>query len=196
MNMVTDQKKNNSEKPDSIIVGVTGHRDIDKEQKLQLKTKVCEILSEIKNNNSDSRVVVMSGMAIGADMICAEAAIEMNCTLSAALPMEVSEFRKDFSAEDVQDFDRLIAQTDEIFSVTECFSDKLPRTSYYVKLGEYLVEHSNILLALWDGDEKHCLPGGTTDVVRMAHEKNKKDAEGFGDKKSSLTILNIVVQRA
>ena len=182
--------------PVPIVIGVTGHRHIDAEQSLSLKSKVCEMLTTIKSKYADSDIILMSGLAIGADTICAEAAIETGCKLLAPLPMERAEYSKDFPAEELIKFNILADSAEDAFSVSPSFDSASSRDDYYVNLGVYLTKHSHLLLALWDGNESNLLPGSTSDVVRMAREKNddmRKDPLSIA---AAIPVLQLATNRA
>ena len=181
--------------PLPIMIGITGHRNIDESSLPVLEKRTLEVFSNIKQQYVNSEIIVMSALAIGADTLCAEAAIEAGCKLVVPIPMELTEYRKDFSEEDAIRFDSIIKRADEVIVVSEDFSPDLSRDAYYVKLGEYLKENSHLLIALWDGDETRILPGGTSDVVRMAREKydtGRKDPLSLA---AAIPVLQITAHR-
>lgn len=181
--------------PLPIIIGITGHRRIDIGQYTELKSKVGEIFKTLKGQYANSEIIVMSGMAIGADTICAEAALENGCKLIAPLPMDLEEYRKDFTGAESKKLDEMLAQADEVFSVTETFLPDSSRDEYYIKLGEYLTKNSHLLIALWDGDESNILPGGTADVVRMARGKYDTKRKDPLNISTAIPVLKISAYR-
>ncbi|MDR1879448.1 MAG: hypothetical protein LBQ78_00760, partial [Tannerellaceae bacterium] len=138
-------------------------------------------------------IVVLSALAKGADTLCAEAAIETGCTLIAPLPLTAKEYRKDFDANDLPVFERLLAAANDYFPIPSAKTDHqaVPRTYFYSQLGHYIISHCHLLLALWDGDERDIQPGGTADVVRMA-------LEGLSAKtldKAPLSVIQLVTPK-
>lgn len=85
----------------SAVVGVTGHRHLFKEDRDTLKEKICTFFLE--NFQPEERVLVLSGLAEGADQLAAEAVLELkrtgrpNLTLVGVLPMPLGFYEEDFA---------------------------------------------------------------------------------------------------
>jgi hypothetical protein len=70
----------------------TGHRNIPIEYIASLREKVSELLHSLQTEHLHSEIIVLSALAKGADMLCAEVAIETGCMFIAPLPMEIEEY--------------------------------------------------------------------------------------------------------
>jgi hypothetical protein len=145
------------------IVGVTGHRQLEAADEPWLRAQVGVILDDLKARLKATPLVMLCGMAPGADLICAQEAIARNIALCALLPVPVDEFARDFSDADRA---RLRAALDAAVE-TRVLDDNAERG--YVRLAEYLSRFSHLVIALWDGAEGEG-SGGTADVVRMRLE--------------------------
>ena len=176
-----------------LIVAITGHRDA----VLTSDTRQCieSLFVFLSHKLPSTPVWVVSGMAGGADQFATELALQWRDSGShgdvkvfAALPLEEHEYKKDFSEEEVAQFDVVSARVDAQFSLqsyswpgaqmesitladdpkvraSQLYSKE--RNAQYANLGAYLVRHANILVALWDGRYLDNSPGGTGDVLRF-----------------------------
>lgn len=169
-----------------IVVGVTGHRNICEGDVALLKRQVADSLVEIKKmcNDADSPVVMISGMAQGADMICAEAAFENDVPVYAALPCPKEQFIKSFN--EGPDRDKLYEYLDKCARVIEVpdveqkkewLQSKVPSMDddsyWYRQVGAYIALSSHVLIALWDGKAPTVSYGcGTVEVMEFALERN------------------------
>jgi len=67
--------------------------------------------------------------------------------------------------------------------VLDCQADESgKRTQCYQKLGEYIADKSNILIALWDGKETSTDDGGTASIVHYQREYLYKNENIFDSK--------------
>lgn len=172
-----------------VVVGVTGHRWIVQEDEAVLRAEVKRALAAIvRACGEDTPVVMLNGLAEGADLLCAEVAMEMGIPLYAVLPRAEAEYRKSFSRESW--LARLTAALSGAARVTiapnmeerggelmQQFS--LSQEDYeYRQLGIYIASHSHLLLALWDGNApKERIGCGTASVVQFALEHNYGDRD-------------------
>jgi len=98
-----------------IILGITGHRDIPKEDEMVLKHEIKRyLLDNILSKYQNSPVYLLSALAEGADRTAALAILELEqerkrgLKLGVILPMHQNEYAKDFiSAEYVNEFETL-----------------------------------------------------------------------------------------
>ena len=86
-----------SESGISFRVGVTGHRDILPEDVDAARQHSHELLSSLKSAMPATRITVISGLAEGADRIFAEAALALNMTVEAVMPMPLKYYKNDFN---------------------------------------------------------------------------------------------------
>lgn len=148
-----------------IIIGVTGHRDLRQQDVPTLRALVGEKLDELSRQYPHSPLTMLSSLAAGADMLCAQEAVRRGIRLVVPLPMEEAEYRKDFSpAEEVQ-FDALLVKADDVFVVPHIEPHMDGRDFLYRQAGIYVAVHSHVLLALWDGTPGQKGGCGTAEAV-------------------------------
>lgn len=154
------------------IIGVTGHRKLPKERLPGIEQSVKSYYADMKASHKS--VTVVSSLAEGADTLCAKLALEFGFRLIVSLPMSADEYQKDFR--DTTDFDALLSKADEVFTVEpqEAVSDTPSRGFYYRQAGIYVTKHCNILLAVWDGEERDTPDGaGTWETIKLARRFGK-----------------------
>jgi hypothetical protein len=151
----------------AISVGISGHREIEDERGVMKRlTAVLEQLS--RHYRLDS---VVSPLADGADRLVAKILMEQyGARLITPLPFEVNAYREDFTPESKKEFDVLLLQSENISEVGSLKEQE--RNRCYMKVGERVVEESDVLIALWDGKKANG-EGGTGDVVAYAKAKGK-----------------------
>ena len=188
-------------------VGVTGHRNLVGEDRPATMAQITEILKEIKalckgkgKDGGDIPVVMLNAFAQGADMLCAEAAFALNMDVYAVLPYALERYAESF--DDEQDKAKLNGYLGKCKSVTvapdiekcrEKFKAEvgMDDESYdYRQLGIYIAEHSDVLIALWDGKPPKVKYGcGTVEVIDFALKSNAAVAwvkcRRRGDKESA-----------
>ena len=153
-----------------IIVGITGHRNIRIEDRDVLYETVRKELAALIAECPHSQIVMLNSLAEGADMLCAEAAESLSIPLIAALPMNQSDYERDFSEDASERFRHLCAYANECFTTpAEETAAALPiRDFAYRQAGIYVARHANILFALWDGETTSGSGCGTADAVQFA----------------------------
>jgi hypothetical protein len=143
-----------------VTVAVTGHRDLDPIEQGRVVGEVRQILSAI----SGEKRVLLSPLAVGADQWVAEVGLELGYELIVPMPFPLARYERDFDSAALLDrFRTLLKAASDYFAVVE-----EPTTSVagYVAVGEYIVTHADILVALWDGNPTEIV-GGTAHVVRL-----------------------------
>jgi hypothetical protein len=165
-----------------LVIGVTGHRDLREEDLPRIEREVSSIINNLRRdflaNDGETPIVVLSALAEGADRLVARAAIAQGVRLIAPLPMPPWEYRRDFAtgskdSASVAEFDQLLAQAIAApvmpftrgNSLEAVRSDPKKRAEQYRAVGLFIVQHCNVLIALWDGDERDMAVGGTAEVV-------------------------------
>ncbi len=162
-----------------IVVGVTGHRDLRKEDLPALRSAVMAEFTKIKYQCPHSEVWLLSSLAAGADMLCARVALEMGISLICPLPMEQTEYEKDFAAEELDEFRDLIANATECFVVEPIEPVVEGRDFLYRQAGIYVAVHSHVLMALWDGKAGTEYGCGTAEAVDFMLHGNYHDGNAF-----------------
>lgn len=157
--------------PAQIVIGVTGHRKLQNERVLakqvqKIVIKIKETIPELKNIPVEFKI--LSPLAEGADRLVTRELLKVTGSqLQVVLPLDKEEYLKDFAhGESREEFNILMERAT---SVIQPVSDP-KRPEAYMAVGRYIVDHCDVLIAIWDGktaDGK----GGTADVVDYAREK-------------------------
>ena len=154
-----------------LVIGVTGHRDPHPADAPQLSRQIEIFLSDLKRRLPDTELRIMTGMAQGADLLVAAAAVKVGCKVDALLPLPLEQYLADFDAASSAALRGLLADPAVHASV-------LPpppgvdarshhgeyRSAFFANLTRALTAKCNLLLALWDGNSS-TLEGGTADTV-------------------------------
>ena len=168
-----------------IVVGVAGHRDIDDGDHEKHKCEVAVALAEIRALCTDNKggqstpIIMLNAFAQGADVLCAEVALEMGIDVYAVLPREKSEHIESFKDESerqkligcLEGIKKIIVASD-IEENGDWLAEKfnMNASDYaYRQAGIYIAEHSHIVLALWDGElPKNEFECGTFEMIKFA----------------------------
>jgi hypothetical protein len=157
-----------------LIIGITGHRDIPQEDADKLKEKIKGIFKELKEEYSNTPLLLLTPLAEGADRIAAKAAIEEGIDYVVVLPFPEEEYVKDFPESKEEYYDLRDKEKHRnlkgIFSLEYMMNDNAKhygpeRDKLYENVGAYIVRHSQILIGLWDGKEGK--KGGTSEIIKL-----------------------------
>jgi hypothetical protein len=109
----------------------------------------------------------LSPLARGADRLAAQTALELGYTLHVAMPVPPAKYETDFDTpEDVAEFHTLLPRAGGDWLALD--SDHGPETNRaYEAVGRYVVRHSDLLIAIWNGGSSSGR-GGTAAIVRYA----------------------------
>ena len=201
------------EKNGAPLVGVTGRRHIVPEALTAVESAARTAARALvaAAEETGRPIYVATGLAIGADQLAAKLVLEARAEaaargeasplrLVALLPMNVAEYRSDFStkpgtgetasASELDDFNRYLASADLVVEIEPTAAnverakrgESPDRMAQYAALGDFLVERSRLLWAFWSGDASNVKPGGTTDVVLRKTRRlaNVGSVEDFG----------------
>jgi hypothetical protein len=163
-------------------VGVTGHRvppKLPTESEAPLRAHLDRILSTVVESarrpdrdfaggasaNDGSEFVVVSSLAEGSDRLVAEAGLAAGYVLEAVLPFARAEYARDFHAPESQAaFEHLLGKADAVF---ELDGDGGDRSRAYEAAGFVMLANTDLLIAIWDGEEAAGV-GGTAQIVSRA----------------------------
>ncbi|HEY7780719.1 MAG TPA: hypothetical protein VIC85_10965 [Ktedonobacterales bacterium] len=142
-------------------VGVTGHRTVAHPDAV---ARACRsVLQEIMRLHP--RAVVCSSLAPGADCICAEQALALGMPIEAVIPY--ASYLDDFTTPaDRALYERLRSAAHVITMPYEEFND-----GNYLAAGLWMLDNSQLLLAIWNGRDVPRRPGGTADMVARARQR-------------------------
>jgi hypothetical protein len=154
-------------------IGISGHRHLPPERRVALTTEIQAFYEAQEKQYGAKNITVLSPLAEGADMLCAKLAVDRGLRLVVPLPLSRAEYRKDFSADALAEFDFLVSAADEVFTVTpqEAVPAHPQRGFSYRQAGVYVAKNCDVLLAIWDGVRRDTSDGaGTWETVKLARE--------------------------
>jgi hypothetical protein len=139
-------------------IGVTGHQVIPASGIAFIKGRLREILE------AQMPVVLVTSLAAGADQLCAALTLDMGGSIEVIIPAR--NYRSTLSGDDEAQYDRLLAEAVRV----EELPNPLPNEQAFYAAGLRVLDLSNILVAVWDGEPARGL-GGTADIVREAKNR-------------------------
>ena len=152
----------------SIVIGVTGHRELNDVNIDSFKLVIKQELEKVTLKCPNTNIKLLTSLAEGADQLCAEVALELGINIIVPLPMEVDDYVKDFQGESLIKFNNLLKKAEKSFVVPYIEeTNKIDRDYKYRQAGVYIAQHCNCLLALWDGSSPKVGGCGTAEVVDM-----------------------------
>ncbi|UCD99691.1 MAG: hypothetical protein JSV42_02875 [Chloroflexota bacterium] len=149
-----------------VVVGVTGHRNsLDTES---IPSGVDRALNKINEVFPGESLIILSPLAEGADRLVVHRAMEMfNVQLVVPLSLAVNEYMLDFNTESSRnEFAHLLDQANQVLEIPASKN----REDSYLAAGLYVLDNSDVLIALWDGQPARG-PGGTGQIVTKARDK-------------------------
>ena len=165
-----------------VMIGVTGHRGIRRQDEPAIRAAVKSELEKLQTLCPHSPLVMLSSLAEGGDLLCADVAEELGIPLIAALPRERTDYERDFSDEAKLRFFHHCSRSEEVFVTppTEAVPDGGPGRDYqFRQAGIYVAAHSHILLALWDGGPGTEAACGTAEAVDFALNRSYTPESGM-----------------
>jgi len=156
--------------PARIIIGVTGHRRLENEP--ALASDVASVLTEIERlvpslPDTPVEFAVLTPLAEGADRLVAREVLKKpRAQLEAVLPMEENDYAADFDLPGSRAQFGALLRTARTCRLLPPSSS---RAEAYAKAGRYVVDHCDVLIAIWDGDLGNG-QGGTSEIVGYARE--------------------------
>lgn len=187
-----NQHRNSADQiPFYIRIGVCGHRNIIHAERIRaavgevLKTKIFSLFNETPKHSLASirqtpfYFSAVTPLAEGADRLVAREIMRYPfAELEAILPLVPNDYTDDFSTEDSkQDFQELLALSKRPVIIQkgqkngdDCNSEveRQKRRGYaYEEAGQYVVDHCDVLIVVWDGKPVRGR-GGTADTVDYA----------------------------
>lgn len=156
----------------SLVVGVTGHRNLRAGDLPGLRTQVRVFFLDLQRRYPDLPLSLLSSLAGGGDQLVAEEAFALGLRVIAPLPVSPELYLQDFDRpEERAVFERQLARAESLLLPVRQDSDPAAvsqpgpeRDLQYAQAGVFVSSHCHILLALWDGRDTGLL-GGTAQVV-------------------------------
>ncbi len=156
-----------SEQPrHTVAIGVTGHRWI--EETREILSAIDHVMERIHQMYPDHNLIVLSPLAQGADQVVAKCLLrDQGTKLTAILPMPIEQYLTDFPTDESKsEFHHFLEQAEEIIELPNLTS----REESYIAVGNYILDHSDLLIAIWDGQVAKG-KGGTGEIVHIARER-------------------------
>jgi hypothetical protein len=149
-----------------VAIGVMGHRFLAELDRLA--AGVDEALRRIEQTFPDQALTVISPLAEGADRLVVQRVLARpGARLVVPLPLPQSDYMTDFElAESKEEFLSLLGQADEVIVPPPAPT----RDRAYTAVGRYVVDHCDVLIALWDGQTAQGM-GGTAEIVAEARRR-------------------------
>lgn len=178
----------------ALNVGITGHRDLRPQDVAEIEVQVRTFYQDLRDSFPDLRLQLLTALAEGADQLAARVALSMDIPIVVVLPMEQSDYERDFgSVEAVTVFRSILAEAAQVINLPRApvlksgddHDERRARERQYAQLGIFVSNHCQVLLALWDGKPGTAL-GGTGQVV---HYHLTAVMEGFEEETSAATLL-------
>jgi len=169
-----------------IRIGVTGHRTIKDPE--AVARKIREILNDrvwemfdpplrIKDPVTPLAFTVLSPLAEGADRLVAKEVLKIaDSELEVVLPLAKEDYLLDFSTpESKAEFQQLLDRARKTTLLREAGPETgldEVRAKAYESAGRYVVDHCDLLIAIWDGKPARGR-GGTAEIVAYARNKGR-----------------------
>ncbi|HXO40959.1 MAG TPA: hypothetical protein VN999_05885 [Thermoanaerobaculia bacterium] len=147
-----------------MVLGVTGHQRLDDEGAWEWVAE--EIGAAL--SRSPSPLIGLSSLAVGADQLFATLVLARGGELRAVLPFAA--YAETFSpGRDLDGYRALLGRATSVEVLRACSG----RQESYLAAGQRVVDLSDLVIAVWNGEEAAGL-GGTGDIVRYALEGHQE----------------------
>lgn len=174
--------------PFRIRVGVTGHRVLKEPEKIAvtlreiINSRIHELfVPDISRDKSITPITctIVTALAEGADRLVANELLRIpGSDVEVILPLAKKDYLRDFkSAASKKEFEELyrrsgrhtVMKPDSPAATVETRSRAEARRKAYEDAGRYIVDHCDMLIAIWDGSPPHG-KGGTAEIVAYARK--------------------------
>ena len=180
-----------------LIVGVTGHIALREADLPAIRAAVTAQLKCLTARYPNTEPAMLTSLAAGGDMLCADVARALDIPLLVALPMQPEAYKADFTPADAARFDAHCARAEwvDVVPSTERMPECPQRADHFRQAGIYVATHCHVLMALWDGsapDAKRCGTGAAVDIaVNGAYTPETGDPALLG----SCPVIHILAPR-
>lgn len=140
-------------------VAITGHRDLDEPTAAMVDTAIRALLKEFPRD-----IIGVSCLAAGADQIFARAVLDLGGTLEVIVPAAGYADTLDPWAREA--FAELTSRASQVLTLEH----PSPDPGSYRDAGLKMLDHSDYLIAVWDGRAARG-PGGTAEIVEYARSR-------------------------
>lgn len=189
-----------------ICIGITGNRDITNEQSIFINKSIEDFLKKILLDKVSEKIVILTPLADGVDRIIANVVLNSFSDMKILIPLPFSEnlYKDTFgkglkintiSQEDsIKEYEDILEKIkrhnncDDIYIKLEFDKENYLnqninkqreiRNEQYAFLGEYLIEKSDILIAVYDKN-REIKKGGTIEIVNKFNLKMNQNKKLF-----------------
>jgi hypothetical protein len=156
-----------------LVLAVSGHREMREQDLVSLRKTVDKVLADLHRRMPHTPLLLLTGLAAGADQLVAESALKAGCAVMGILPMPLPIYRTTMSPAQAKAMDMLLEQCALTLTLPnsgrteqEMRESEAVRAACYDDLGKFLACRCQILLALYNGEapDPNKL-GGTAHVV-------------------------------
>ncbi|WP_046468195.1 hypothetical protein [Allosalinactinospora lopnorensis] len=142
-------------------IAITGHRGLPPEVERAVEEGIRARVSEFGDS-----LVGLSCLADGADTIFARAVVDSGASLEVIVPARL--YRANLPSSHHAIYDALLAAAAGVHRLPHV--ESTPQS--HLDAGRHMVDHSDELIAVWDGRPPRG-PGGTADIVGYARERKR-----------------------
>lgn len=182
----------------TIYIGITGNRDISNEQSIFIKKNIEDFLKKSLENKNLEEIIILTPLADGVDRIIADVVLDNFSDMKILVPLPFSEeiykntFEKGLKinnisqAESIKEYENLLEKIkkhnkcDDIYIKLEFDEEnylnqnideqRKIRNEQYALLGEYLIEKSDSLIAVYD-ENREIKKGSTLEIINKFDNK-------------------------
>jgi hypothetical protein len=144
------------------VLGFSGHRRVS--DAMGVERALRAVLADL-HARPGVEWLALSSVAAGSDMVFARTVLSLGLGWEAILPLPPAEFRRDFAAADWCEVETLLDRSEHVRVIGE----RGRREDAYLDGGMEIVNHCDVLVAVWDGEPSRGR-GGTAEIVAYARE--------------------------
>ncbi|MGJ0457122.1 hypothetical protein NG782_10530 [Aliarcobacter cryaerophilus] len=187
-------------------IGITGNRDISNEQSIFIKKSIDDFLKKSLENKSFEEIIILTPLADGVDRIIADVVLDNFSDMRILIPLSFSEnlYKNTFgkglkinnisNESSIKDYEDLLEKIKKHNKCDDVYINlKFEKENYlnqnidkqreirneqYALLGEYLIEKSDILIAVYDRN-REIKKGGTIEIVNKFNLKMNQNKKLF-----------------
>ena len=173
-------------------IGITGNRDISNEQSIFIKKNIEDFLKKSLENKNLEEITILTPLADGVDRIIADVVLDSFFDMKILVPLPFGEeiYKNTFGKglkinnisqeESIKEYENLLEKIKKHNKCDDIYINlKFDKENYlnqnmdeqrkirneqYTLLGEYLIEKSDILIAVYDKN-REIKKGGTIEIV-------------------------------
>lgn len=175
-----------------IYIGITGNRDITNEQSIFINKSIEDFLRKFLLDKVSEKIVILTPLADGADRIITDVVLDNFSDMKILIPLPFSEnlYKNTFGKalkinnisqkDSIKEYEDLLQKIKKHNKCDDVYINlKFDKENYlnqnidkqreirneqYALLGEYLIEKSDILIAIYDKN-REIKKGGTIEIV-------------------------------